>query len=169
VNTCFDSKADLSSRNVRNAGKRTSGWRRVKAQRACAVFLALLILGLITPAKARATSGPLWILFEHDSGELDTKALHLLVRAAQVRSGAILLISGHADVSGPTQYNLALSGRRADAVREALIRLGVPRSHLRTEAFGEARPLEGRPGKAIGPFNRRVELDLMPADSLEPP
>ena len=72
-------------------------------------------------------------------------------------------IEGHTDSIGTDAYNLQLSQKRADAVRNALVsKKGVAGTRLTTAGFGESRPkdtndtLEGRAR------NRRVELVRIP-------
>ncbi|MEM6478791.1 MAG: OmpA family protein [Pseudomonadota bacterium] len=52
------------------------------------------------------------------------------------------IIEGHADEQGTTEYNIALSARRANAVREFLIAQGVAGTRLRTLPLGKERPAE---------------------------
>ena len=69
------------------------------------------------------------------SASLD-KLVVWLDKNSQVR----LLLSGHADERGTTEYNLALGERRANAVREYLIAGGVSAARLQTVSYGEERP-----------------------------
>ena len=52
------------------------------------------------------------------------------------------LIEGHADEQGTSAYNLALGARRASAVQNYLISMGVAPSRLRTISYGKERPIE---------------------------
>lgn len=52
--------------------------------------------------------------------------------------GTLIEVRGHTDRTGPSGFNRALSQRRADAVREELIRLGVPAEMLRARGYGES-------------------------------
>ncbi len=56
-----------------------------------------------------------------------------------------LTATGHADRSGPDSYNQRLSQRRAEAVREVLIREGVPAGEIEIFARGESEPLVQTP------------------------
>jgi peptidoglycan-associated lipoprotein len=49
-------------------------------------------------------------------------------------------VEGHCDERGTREYNLALGDRRANAVREALVSLGVDRGRLSTISYGKDRP-----------------------------
>jgi peptidoglycan-associated lipoprotein len=54
--------------------------------------------------------------------------------------GARVRIEGHADERGSAEYNLALGDRRAAAVREFVVSLGVPESRLAPISYGKERP-----------------------------
>ena len=73
---------------------------------------------------------------------------------------AKLLIEGHCDERGTAEYNLALGERRAVAVMNYLVSLGVPKGNLSTISFGEERPLD--PGHDEGAWarNRRAHFVL---------
>lgn len=66
-----------------------------------------------------------------------------------------LEIVGHADRIGGDAYNLALSRRRAEAVRDYLAGKGVDAKRVRTEVKGEAEPVTGDTCKNMGPANRK--------------
>ncbi|MDG5746967.1 OmpA family protein [Qipengyuania sp. XHP0207] len=80
--------------------------------------------------------------------------------------GAIISITGHTDKSGTEPGNLALSMERARAVREALVRRGIPRDGLRARGVGSSEPVEGlAPGD---PANRRIEFAVIRTEPLRP-
>jgi len=66
-------------------------------------------------------------------------------------------LAGHTDEEGDTSYNLALGERRASAIYDFLVRLGVKSSLLNTISYGEDRPAVDRSGRQ--PKNRRVEFE----------
>jgi peptidoglycan-associated lipoprotein len=51
-----------------------------------------------------------------------------------------LTIQGHCDERGTEEYNIALGSRRAQAVKEYLVDLGVPAKNLETISYGKTRP-----------------------------
>lgn len=67
-------------------------------------------------------------------------------------------VAGHTDSSGSDAHNLQLSKRRADAVREFLIRAGIEPSRLIATGYGESRPIADNSSVAGKARNRRVEL-----------
>ena len=64
-------------------------------------------------------------------------------------------IEGHADERGTREYNLALGERRATAVRDYLIALGINPNRVRTISFGKERPVDARSVPEAWSKNRR--------------
>ena len=73
---------------------------------------------------------------------------------------AKFLIEGHCDERGTSEYNMALGDRRATAVMNYLVSLGVPKAALSTVSFGKEKPLD--PGHDEGAWekNRRAHFVL---------
>jgi peptidoglycan-associated lipoprotein len=69
-----------------------------------------------------------------------------------------LTIEGHCDERGSDEYNLALGGRRAAAVKRYLTDLGVPAARLATHTFGEEKPAVAGHDESAWRHNRRSEL-----------
>lgn len=109
------------------------------------------------------------LYFEFDNANLGPNAGPALDKiAAAYRSGTPVTIrlGGHADRAGPAPYNRALSRRRSEAVRRALIERGIPIQLISQFAFGEARPRIATSDGAREPRNRRVEIRFAKSDSL---
>ena len=70
------------------------------------------------------------------------------------------MLDGHADTSGPADYNVNLSERRNDSVREYLVSRGVPEGVITSEAFGESELLVETADGVREPQNRRVEISI---------
>jgi OmpA-OmpF porin, OOP family len=68
--------------------------------------------------------------------------------------------TGHADRSGSEEYNMALSMRRADAVREALIAGGIPAQNITLAGRGESENAIPTTDGVVEQANRRVEIIL---------
>jgi peptidoglycan-associated lipoprotein len=84
------------------------------------------------------------VLFDVDSHSLRTESQQILQKqAAWLKSNPSvrLVIEGHADERGTRDYNLALGDRRAGAVREYLVSLGVDGSRLESKSYGKERPV----------------------------
>jgi len=71
-----------------------------------------------------------------------------------------LEIEGHCDVRGTEEYNRSLGERRALALREEFIRLGVEPSRIDTVSYGEDRPVDTGHDEAAYRKNRRGEFLL---------
>ena len=70
--------------------------------------------------------------------------------------GFTVILEGHCDDRGTRDYNLALGDRRANAIKEFLISLGVDGSRIQTISYGKERPAaEGNTSEAWAE-NRRV-------------
>ena len=83
------------------------------------------------------------VYFGYDRSDLTPEALQQLnVQAQWLNQYANLniVLEGHADERGTREYNLALGDRRAAAVRDALVSMGVSPSRIRTISYGKERP-----------------------------
>lgn len=69
-----------------------------------------------------------------------------------------LLIEGYASSDGDEDYNVELSIKRAQAVLEYLVKLGVPETRLEVIGFGEENPLEDNQTSLGRAINRRVQF-----------
>jgi peptidoglycan-associated lipoprotein len=69
-----------------------------------------------------------------------------------------LLLTGHTDERGTTEYNLALGARRAEAVKKYLVDLGADTRALKALSYGKERPIDPGHTDAAWSKNRRVEL-----------
>ncbi len=72
-----------------------------------------------------------------------------------------LRIAGHTDNVGTDEYNMELSHKRADAVKNYLMSKGVPASKLVVEYYGESRPIADNKTKEGKQKNRRVEMTVI--------
>lgn len=110
---------------------------------------------------AAVTPGPFLVFFDWDKSLITAEAAAILDRAAEQYAATgqtSVQLAGHADKSGKDAYNVALSQRRADAVKAYLATKGVPDGSITTEAFGESRPLVDTADGVREPQNRRVEI-----------
>jgi peptidoglycan-associated lipoprotein len=101
------------------------------------------------------------VYFEYDSDELSPGALAVLERNAawmRANAGTRVLVEGNTDERGTLEYNLSLGARRANAVRNQLIRLGVPAAQLETISFGEDQPADSGHDEAAWGKNRRCDF-----------
>ena len=83
------------------------------------------------------------VFFNYDSSELDTDAQELLqdqVAWLKQYSDVSVIIEGHCDERGTREYNLALGEKRAQAVKNYLISLGISSDRVSTISYGKERP-----------------------------
>ena len=109
--------------------------------------------------------GPFIVFFDWDKADITPAAAAILDNAAEQyrqTGNAQVVLAGHADRSGSDQYNVGLSQRRADNVRQYLAGRGISEGVMRTEAFGESRPLVDTADGVREPQNRRVEITFGP-------
>jgi peptidoglycan-associated lipoprotein len=69
-----------------------------------------------------------------------------------------VVIQGNTDERGSREYNLALGQKRSEAVRKALVALGVPDAQLEAVSFGEEKPRATGADDAAMAENRRADL-----------
>lgn len=110
-------------------------------------------------------------LFDFDSDRLSARGMEtlreLVRQAGNLASLQQVAVAGYADRIGSPAYNLALSERRAEAVKRALVDLGVPGSSVWADGRGASDPLVDCPGPRSGAViaclapNRRVEITGM--------
>ena len=104
------------------------------------------------------------VLFDFDKADLRPEAgpaLDSLVTFLKKYPSAKLGISGHTDDVGSDEYNLDLSGRRAKAVCDYLLRAAIPPAQIDWKAFGESRPVADNATEEGRQKNRRVECVLL--------
>ncbi|WP_296380769.1 OmpA family protein [Reyranella sp.] len=101
------------------------------------------------------------VFFDWDRYNLSPQAESTIGQAAAAfkQTGAARVVAtGHADRSGPENYNMALSLRRANAVKDSLVRNGVPAGAIQVIGKGETQPLVPTADGVREPQNRRVEI-----------
>ncbi len=101
------------------------------------------------------------VFFDWDRSNLSVQALNTIKQAAQAfktKGNARITATGHTDTSGSEQYNMALSLRRANAVKDALVREGVPATAIAVIGRGEQGLLVQTGPNVREPQNRRVEI-----------
>jgi outer membrane protein OmpA-like peptidoglycan-associated protein len=86
------------------------------------------------------------------------RKLYPLSTLLKDRPRSTIYIEGYTDSSGPESYNLDLSQRRADAVRDFLIDSGISPNRIVTRGYGEADPVAANDTIAGRRENRRVEV-----------
>jgi OmpA-OmpF porin, OOP family len=113
------------------------------------------------PAPAAPQAPSFMVFFDWDRSDLSGQALATIRQAAgsyKTKGSARITATGHTDKSGPDDYNMALSLRRANTVKDALVREGVPATAISVIGKGESQPLVQTADGVREPQNRRVEI-----------
>ena len=114
----------------------------------------------VTPA-----SSPLKdIYFDFDRYDLSADARTILRGNAEwlkSNSNARVEVEGHCDDRGTNEYNLALGAKRAQAVREYLVTLGVAPARLSTISYGEEIPVCREATESCWRQNRRARFVIL--------
>lgn len=103
------------------------------------------------------------IFFEFDSSTLSPKAESILKAKAEYmrrNTSLSIIIEGHCDNRGTTEYNLALGERRAESVKGFMVDLGIAETRIRTISYGEERPLAAGSDEADWSQNRRAHFEF---------
>ena len=98
------------------------------------------------------------VFFAYDSIELNDQARAALQKNAEwLRRWAStrITVEGHCDSRGSSEYNLALGARRAAAVQEYLVSLGVPSSRITVVSKGKEQPFCTQETESCWQENRR--------------
>jgi OmpA-OmpF porin, OOP family len=105
--------------------------------------------------------------FASDSAEVPESMAPFLKTAAaqlkQLKAGHVLEIAGYTDNTGDAALNLALSQKRAEAVREAFIKYGADPDMLVAKGYGEADPIASNDTAEGRLKNRRIEYHVVKA------
>jgi peptidoglycan-associated lipoprotein len=107
------------------------------------------------PADARL------VYFDYDSFVIKPEFQALIANhAAYIKSdkGRKAVLEGHTDERGGREYNLALGQKRAEAVKRALVLLGVADNQLEAISFGKEKPAMQGSNESAWSKNRRTEL-----------
>ena len=106
----------------------------------------------------------LMLNFDYDSAAIrpaDMPKIEQVARHLLQNPKFLLQVEGHCDERGTEQYNLSLGERRALAVTEQIIRMGISPNRIRTLSLGEEVPLVDAGSQDAYAQNRRGEFVLM--------
>lgn len=102
------------------------------------------------------------IYFDFDSSEIRAESRDVLMAHARYLANnpsTEVVLKGHTDERGTTEYNLALGERRGQAVARYLAVNGVSRDRVETVSYGEERPAMSGSSEEAYAQNRRVEIE----------
>ena len=114
------------------------------------------------PARVAPQQQTFIVFFEFDKSSLTADGRRVVDAAAVAfKSGKSgVAIAGYTDLAGSQQYNLALSKRRADTVKAALVQDGVPAAAINESWHGKENPRVPTADGVREPQNRRVEINM---------
>jgi len=108
--------------------------------------------------------GSNYLKFEFDKADLRPEDKELLSRIAGILMTShdyTISVNGHTDDVGTDGYNQKLSERRAQSVRDYLVKAGLSPEILSVEGHGKSRPIVAGNTEAARAKNRRVELGIV--------
>ncbi|MFP4193358.1 MAG: peptidoglycan-associated lipoprotein Pal [Desulfosalsimonas sp.] len=101
------------------------------------------------------------VYFDFDDASLSAEARDTLqqkVSWLRENPDACVIIEGHCDERGTDEYNLALGSRRAESVKDFLVKAGIEGTRLTTISYGEERPAVKGQDEEAWAKNRRAEF-----------
>lgn len=103
------------------------------------------------------------VLFGYDSAAITADAQVLLTEKAawlKKNPGVHIVVEGHCDERGTTEYNLGLGERRAVSAKNFLVTLGISPARLDTISYGEEKPVDYSENEDAYRKNRRAHMAL---------
>src|SRR4029077_6513024 len=102
-------------------------------------------------------------LFQYDSAELQSSAIGQLQKLATLikrNPRATFTVEGYTDSFGPPEYNLDLSQRRADSVKQDLVEvMGISPTQIETRGFGQTKFLV-QPNPSVGGAQPDIDAEI---------
>ena len=144
-----DAPVDVASQVVESAGEKEDSFAETE----------IVTPGMLAAEKLASIEPSVY--FDYDKFEVKDKfASTIEVFAEYMRAipGSRLRIEGNCDERGTIEYNLALGQRRADAVKSALVSMGIDGERIETISYGEERPRNSINTEAGFSVNRRADL-----------
>jgi outer membrane protein OmpA-like peptidoglycan-associated protein len=121
------------------------------------------------PPQVQCNTGPFIVFFDFDRSDVSPEAAGILNNAVTAYANcgtARVMLAGHTDSSGSTQYNQALAERRNQAVRSYMTGRGIPDGQIMAQAFGESQPRVPTADGVREAQNRRVEVTYGPGSGM---
>lgn len=148
------------------AGEHSASLQRALAasERAITAKDAELVSERVAHRRTLEEALALEVYFRTEQSALDAAAeerLAKLVGLVAPIDGAVIRLEGHADARGTEDYNAALSAQRASAVRETLVKAGMPADRVVVTASGEAASTAAEADADGMALDRRVEMRII--------
>ena len=103
------------------------------------------------------------VYFEYDSAQIasgERSKIETVAQHLKKNSSVAVIIEGNCDERGSNEYNLALGERRAQAIRDYLVSLGIGADYIQTKSYGEEKPVNPGHDEAAWVANRRGDFVL---------
>jgi peptidoglycan-associated lipoprotein len=141
----------------------TRSWRPVLAAVGFALLAACADQGSPPPAAAAPQLAGAWyqVFFDTDQADLSPRGQLIVNKVAEVvrtNDEVRATVIGRTDRAGTAAANMALSERRAELVRDALIAAGVPSARIDTSWLGEGKQDVPTPDDVAQQRNRVVDI-----------
>jgi len=103
------------------------------------------------------------IHFDFNSSKLNSDSRMALRDSIipQAQNSRKVMIEAHCDERGSDAYNMKLSQRRANVVKNYLVKNGVDKNKVKAIGYGESRPLDFRHNEAAWAKNRRATISVL--------
>ncbi|MGB5064941.1 MAG: peptidoglycan-associated lipoprotein Pal [Candidatus Competibacter sp.] len=119
------------------------------------------VAGVGNGAAGATASADRIVYFSYDSTDIVPESRTIIennARSLAKNPQIVTQLEGHTDERGSREYNIALGERRANAVRQTMIAMGVSPQQIRVVSFGEERPAAPGQSERSYALNRRVEI-----------
>ncbi len=104
------------------------------------------------------------ISFDYDKSNIGPDARVIMKANADIllkNTNFNIIVEGHCDERGTSEYNMALGERRAQEAKKYLINLGVDGARMKTISYGEERPLDSGSNEEAWSKNRRAHFRIV--------
>jgi OOP family OmpA-OmpF porin len=129
------------------------------------VFLAMKPKPVFKPVEEEVIIIPQQVFFDFDSSVIKPEFANVLEEEAakilRQKEHKGIIIEGHTDSIGTSEYNQLLSERRSNAIKELLVSRGISASILTAKGVGEEKPIADNTLKEGRAQNRRVEFHVV--------
>jgi len=111
--------------------------------------------------RARSALTVTSVYFDYDKSVIKPDQVSAITEngnLANAYANDYVTLQGNCDERGSREYNLALGQRRADAVKQRLLLLGIPETRVETVSFGKEKPRELCHNESCWSMNRRADF-----------
>lgn len=117
---------------------------------------------------ANPEEGRIHILFANDSTQITTEYQSQISEMSQflkMHPSTYIELKGYASPVGSSDYNVGLSQRRAQAVKQSLLGAGITQNRIMTVGFGDTEPVSAESQEVTNTLSRRVTAQVKTASN----